>query len=133
MENHQAFTADKILERVASDKALHDVLQPLLEEVRQLRNDIREMRETIAATAPAQYLTVRELAETLQVSYETVRRRVAAGEWPAVMIGRHARFGPEELAAIRKRLSRPVHDPPMSSWERRQRNKRLRNLFPAGG
>ena len=132
VENHQALTADKILERIASDKGLHDVLQPLLEEVRQLRNDIRQMRETIAATAPAPYLTVRELAEMLQVSYETVRRRVAAGEWPAVMIGRQARFGPEELAAIRETLLKRAPEPPMSNWERRQRNKQLRSVFPGG-
>jgi hypothetical protein len=41
-----------------------------------------------------------------RVSYETVRRRVAGGKWSALIIGRHARFGPEEIATIRQSLVR---------------------------
>ncbi|MDR6417579.1 hypothetical protein [Pseudarthrobacter sulfonivorans] len=78
------------------------------------------------------YLTSRELAQMLQASYETVRRRVAAWEWPAVMIGRQARFGPEQMAAIRESLIRRAPEPLICSRERRQRNKRLRALHTGG-
>lgn len=132
MENPQSLSADQIIARIASDNALHDVLQPLLEEVRELRNDIRQMRETMAAGAPQSHLTARELSQTLKVSYETVRRRVAAGEWPALIIGNQARFGPEEIAALRKMLSKRSQEPPMNGWEGRQRNKRLRSLGLGG-
>ncbi|MFJ5860840.1 helix-turn-helix domain-containing protein [Pseudarthrobacter sp. NPDC092439] len=128
MENHQPPTAQQIIERITSDKALHDVLQPLLEEVRGLRSDIRQMRETMAAAAPPPYLTARELAQTLQVSYETVRRRVAGGEWPALMIGNQARFGPEEIAAIRELSFKRAPAPHPSGPERRARNKKIRSM-----
>lgn len=47
MENNQPLSADQILERIASDKALHDVLEPLLGEVRDLRTEIAELGEVI--------------------------------------------------------------------------------------
>jgi excisionase family DNA binding protein len=132
MDNNKPLSAEQIIARITSDKALHDVLQSLLEEVRLLRSEIRQMQETRTLTAPAPYLTARDLAQMLQVSYETVRRRVAAGEWPALVIGRQARFGPEEIAAIRETLIKRSLEPPAGSWERRQRNKKIRELFPGG-
>jgi excisionase family DNA binding protein len=72
-------------------------LKRLAEEIAGLRKEVRQLRDALASPPPFLYLTARELAQMFQVSYETVRRRVAAGEWPAVMIGRQARFGPEEI------------------------------------
>jgi len=107
-------------------------LQRVVEEMAALRDEVRQLREALASP-PASYLTAGELAQMLQVSYETVRRRVAAGEWPALMIGRQARFGPEEQAAIRQASLKRAPEPPMTSSERRQRNKRLRALRLGGG
>lgn len=103
-------------------------LKRIVEEIAGLREEVRQLREALASPSPVLYLTARELAQTFQVSYETVRRRVAAGKWPAMMIGRQARFGPEEIDAIRQKLVKRAPEPPLSSWERRQRNKRLRGL-----
>lgn len=128
MDNDRHISYQQIIERIASGKALHDVLQSLLEEVHELRSDIQLMRETMAAAAPPPYLTARELAQTLQVAYETVRRRVAGGEWPALMIGNQARFGPEEIAAIRELSIKRARAPQPSASERRARNKKIRSV-----
>lgn len=45
-----------------------------------------------------QLLTLPQVADRLQVSMSTVRRRVAAGELPVVVIGRSHRVRPEDLA-----------------------------------
>ena len=45
-----------------------------------------------------QLLKLPEVAERLQVSMSTLRRRIAAGELPVVVIGRSHRVRPEDLA-----------------------------------
>lgn len=41
-----------------------------------------------------------EMAETLGISVDSVRRRCRAGQFPHIRIGRTYRFTPEDLAAI---------------------------------
>ncbi len=45
-----------------------------------------------------QLLKLPEVAKRLQVSMSTLRRRIAAGELPVVVIGRSHRVRPEDLA-----------------------------------
>ena len=45
-----------------------------------------------------QLLTLPQVADRLQVSMSTVRRRIAAGELPVVVIGRNHRVRPADLA-----------------------------------
>ena len=107
-------------------------LERLAAEVAGLREEVKQLREALTTSTPESYLTTREVADLFRVSYETVRRRVAAGKWPAMIIGRQARFGPDEIAAIRQSFVKRVPEPLPSGWERRQRNKRLRALLPSG-
>lgn len=44
-----------------------------------------------------QLLTLPQVADRLQVSMSTVRRRIAAGELPVVAIGRNYRVRPADL------------------------------------
>lgn len=74
------------------------------------------------------YLTSAQLAMRLGLCVETIRRRVRSGAWPALMIGNRARFGPEEIAAIRELSVKRPPAPRTPSSERRARNKRLRNM-----
>lgn len=53
------------------------------------------------------WITSAELAARLQISPETVRDRVAAGEWPAGRIGRHLRFSPDQVQQIGRIISQP--------------------------
>lgn len=108
-------------------------LEWLAAEVAGLREEVKQLREALTTSPPEPYLTTREVAVLFQVSYETVRRRVADGKWQAMIIGRRARFGPEEIAAIRQSLMKQAPDsPPPGSWELRQRNKKLRALGTGG-
>jgi excisionase family DNA binding protein len=107
-------------------------LERMAEEIAGLREEVRQLREALTSPTPPAYLTTREVARIFQVSYETVRRRVAAGKWPAWRDGCQIRFGPEEIAAIEE-WGRPKPPAPrLSSLERRQRNKQLRSVFPGG-
>lgn len=45
-------------------------------------------------------LTLRQAAETLQVSIRSVRRLLDAGALPAVRVGRLVRIAPDDLAAL---------------------------------
>lgn len=109
-------------------------MERLAAEVAGLREEVKQLREALTTSTPEPYLTTREVADLFQVSSETVRRRVADGKWPAMIIGRQARFGPEEITAIRQSLTkRAPESPPPGSWERRQRNKRNRSIFPGSG
>ena len=45
-----------------------------------------------------QLLTLPQVAERLQVSMSTLRRRIAAGDLPVVVIGHSHRVRPEDLA-----------------------------------
>lgn len=129
MGESRPLSSEGIVSRTTSDEALHDVLQALLEEMREHRSDLRQMRETMPTAAHAPYLTTREVAAMFQVSQDTVRRRVAAGDWPAIVIGRQARFGPEELTAIRQFLLKRVPERPMTRSERRKQSERIRSLL----
>lgn len=53
------------------------------------------------------WITSAELAARLQISPETVRDRVAEGEWPAGRIGRHLRFSPDHVQQIGRIISQP--------------------------
>lgn len=131
MDNYQSELADRMLERISTDKALQEAFQRYSEELQGFRADIRELRQEMANPAPARYLTTSEVAEMFGVSDATVRRRVNDGIWPAWRDGRQIRFGPEDIEAI-KAWGRPTPLPyRISSLERRQRNKRLRNMFPS--
>lgn len=66
------------------------------------------------------------------LSAETGRRRVKDGVWPASRDGSRNRFGSEEIAAIEVWVRPKPPAPRLSSLERRQPNKRLRNLLPGG-
>lgn len=46
-----------------------------------------------------QLLTLKQVADRLQVSMSTVNRRVASGEIPIVRLGRNIRVRPEDLDA----------------------------------
>jgi hypothetical protein len=109
-----------------------DDLERMAAEIAGMREEIR-LREELIASPPEPFLTTLEGEKMFRVSYETFRRRVADGKWPAMIIGRQARIGPEELAAIKESLTLPAPQPPMSSWERLQRNKRIRAMFPEKG
>jgi excisionase family DNA binding protein len=134
MENHQPLSSEKFIERIASDKALHDVLQPLLEEVRELRKELGQLRDVIGDGRTIRYLTIPEVAQMFNVCEETVRRRTRSGEWPALalVVGRQTRIGPEELAAIKKIARKPPSlqsRPGRSSLERRELRNRLNSVF----
>ena len=49
-----------------------------------------------------QLLTLQQVADRLQVSMSTVRRKVASGELPVVRIGRNQRVRPADLEAYIK-------------------------------
>jgi excisionase family DNA binding protein len=132
MNNHQSELADRILERISTDKAVHEAMHRFLKELQGFRADINQLRQEMANPIPTRYLTTSEVAETFGISAETVPRRVADGKLPAMIIGRQARFGPEEIAEIRHSLVERALEPPLTSWERRQRNKRLRALGIGG-
>jgi excisionase family DNA binding protein len=57
--------------------------------------------------APEPLLTVGDAAELLRVSTRTVRRLVAAGELPALRVGRQVRLAPADLLAYLRRPPLP--------------------------
>lgn len=128
--NDQSELADRILERISTDKAVQEALQRLLEELVGFRADIGELRQEMANPSPARYLTTSEVAELFGVSEATVRKRVNDKTWPAWRDGRQIRFGPEEIAVIEEWGRPKAPAPRLSSLERRQRNKQLRPVFP---
>jgi len=131
MDNDQPLTHQQIIDRISSERALHAVLAPLLEEVRHLRAEISELREVLGGGTATKYLTIPEVAELFGVCAETVRRRARKGEWPAVRIGNQTRFGREDIEAIRE-LGRPKPPPHRrTALETRQRNKALLKKMPA--
>lgn len=130
MDNDKQLTLPQIIDRISSDKALHDVLQPLLEEVRGLRAELSELREVLSGGTATKYLTIPEVAELFGVCSETVRRRARKGEWPAVRIGNQMRFGREDIEAIRE-LGRPKPPPQRrTALETRRRNKAILKSMP---
>jgi excisionase family DNA binding protein len=73
-------------------------LERIAAEIAGLREEVRQLPEALTAPPREPYLSTREVGDMFRVSYETVRRRVASGKWPALLIGRQARFGPEEIS-----------------------------------
>jgi excisionase family DNA binding protein len=110
-----------------------DELERVAGEIAGLREEIRQLREALMTSPSEAFLTTREVADMFRISYETVRRRVADGRWQALIIGRQARFGPEEIAAIRLSLVKRAPESPPDRWERRQRNKRIRAILTEKG
>lgn len=51
-------------------------------------------------------LTVEEMAERLRLRPYTIRKKVRAGDLPAIMLGRIIRFDPEQVERWLQKLSR---------------------------
>jgi excisionase family DNA binding protein len=59
-----------------------------------------------ATTAiPGQLFTIKQVSELLQLSSRTIYSLTAAGDLPAVRIGRSVRYRPADLAAYVERLA----------------------------
>jgi excisionase family DNA binding protein len=127
---NRPLTAEQIIARIASDSALHDVIQRLLEEMQGFRADINQLRQAIASPDRRKYLTTSEVAELFGVGEQTVRNRVNSGKWPAWRDGQVIRFGAEDVEAIRE-LGKPKSPRPRrSNLERRLfREKYLDNYY----
>ncbi|MFJ4268435.1 hypothetical protein ACIPY1_17905 [Paenarthrobacter nicotinovorans] len=78
-----AIAYQQIIDRISSDKALHELLQPLLDEVRQLQAEISELREVLGGGTASKYLTIPGWRGCLEFA---LRR---AGAMPAMGSGRH--------------------------------------------
>ncbi|WP_457963231.1 helix-turn-helix domain-containing protein [Arthrobacter sp. D1-29] len=101
MDNHQSDLPGRILERISTDKAVHEAMQRFWEEIQGFRADINGLRQEVANPSPARYLTTSEVVEMFGISTETVRRRVKDGVWPAWRNGRQIRFGRDEIRPSR--------------------------------
>ncbi|AXJ08682.1 hypothetical protein [Arthrobacter sp. PM3] len=129
MDTNQTLTYQQIIDRISSDAALHALLTPLLAELRQLRGEISELREVLDSGTGTKYLTIPG-GRAVRCLFGDCAAQGPHGEWPAVRIGNLMRFGREDIEAI-KELGRPKSPTEhLTSLERRQRNKRLRELFP---
>lgn len=129
MDDNRALSADQILERISTDRALHEAIKRLLEEVQGFRADINDLRREMTSPSVPRYLNTADVAEMFGVSTETVRRRVNNGVWPAWRDGRHMRFGPEEIATIAAWGRPKSPEPPLTPQEKRRRNRDLRGLL----
>lgn len=78
----------------AVDLITREDLAPLLDELRQVRAEVAELR---AALPPAPLVSVEEAARLAGVSIATMRRRIKVGEVPSIRHGRTVRIDPVAL------------------------------------
>lgn len=123
-----------MIARISSDRALHDVLAPLVDEVRLLREELGQLRQAWVDVPPAKYLTVAHVAVLFEVSEATVRKRVNDGTSSHWRDGRQIRFGTEDLAVIDEwgRPKAPGRHLTLRVWREQSRKTRefLRNYVP---
>lgn len=66
----------------------------------------RMPKKSTPTPTPERLLTIKEVAELERASERTIRRRIDAGELPAIQDGRLVRIRPQDLEAWRRRRLR---------------------------